>query len=192
MIICRNVLTLEECKQIKLNNWQEGHTNKDKTHKDNLEQIHAKYSELVKQRICEHPDIKMKSFIKKMTTPRFNRYNVGQKYAEHVDFFRQEGIQTDWSFTLFLTDDYEGGELVIDGTEVKLPRGDMILYPSGQLHEVLPVTKGTRTAAIGWAESYVSDVHERDILTKLAVELNKGDNVNLSYVYNNLLRKWSK
>lgn len=194
MFICKQVITKEECKQIcsELHKWQKGATNAGPSHKDNSELSHHKWTDYVYKQMIKAPEMTLKSFIKKMTKPRFNKYEVGQKYAKHVDFFRQEGMQTDWSYTLFLTDDYEGGELIIDDKEFKLPAGDMIVYPSGQLHEVVPITKGTRIAAIGWAESFISDGHERDILTKLAEELNKEDNVNLSYVYNNLLRKWSK
>lgn len=48
-------------------------------------------------------------------------------------------------------DEYVGGELVVEDTygyhEVKLPAGDMILYPSTSLHEVTPITSGCRIAS---------------------------------------------
>ena len=59
-------------------------------------------------------------------------------------------LRTDVSCTLFLCepDEYDGGELTIEtrygAHEVKLPAGDMILYPSTSLHEVKPVTRGSR------------------------------------------------
>ena len=57
-------------------------------------------------------------------------------------------VRTDLSATLFLAapDEYDGGELVIQETygthSVKLPAGDLILYPSSSLHKVQPVTRG--------------------------------------------------
>lgn len=196
MFICKEVITKQECKEIlnNLTNWHDGITRLDKKHKNNQEQMHEKYSKLVFDRIASHPEMKLRSFIKKMTLPRFNKYDVGGKYSKHVDFFRQGDIRTDWSMTLFLTDQYDGGELCINNTEIKLPAGDMMVYESGQIHEVKPVIKGSRIAAIAWAESEIRDAHERDILTKLAelmlTEKDKGRMVDLSYVYNNLLRKW--
>ena len=85
--------------------------------------------------------------------PLFNRYEGGEHYGLHVDGSVRavpgtgEQLRTDLSCTLFLCDpeDYEGGELeVVDtyGThEVKLPAGDLMLYPSSSLHRVHPVTR---------------------------------------------------
>ena len=45
-------------------------------------------------------------------------------------------------------DDYDGGELVVEDTygtqSVKLPAGDLVLYPATSLHRVTPVTRGAR------------------------------------------------
>ncbi|HQP21630.1 MAG TPA: Fe2+-dependent dioxygenase, partial [Phenylobacterium sp.] len=90
--------------------------------------------------------------------PLFNRYGGGQTFGVHIDnSIRQsrEGtvrIRSDLSATLFLTEpeDYDGGELLVEDTygvhEVKLPAGDMILYPASSLHQVTPVTRGARTS----------------------------------------------
>lgn len=197
MYICKEVLTKQVCQEILagLTEWEKGRTNLDKSHKDNFEIRDSKYVNTVFQAITNHEIIKDYSFICKMATPRFNKYENSGKYSDHVDFFIQEGVRTDWSMTLFLTDDYEGGELNIGNQSIKLPAGDMVLYPSGQIHSVNPVTRGQRIAAITWAQSYVEDIHERDILAKLVdvmKKVPKEDLVNLSFVYNNLLRKWSK
>ena len=86
--------------------------------------------------------------------PLFNRYQGGQAFGNHVDnAIRQVSgtghrIRTDLSATLFLADpeEYEGGELLVEDTyglhRVKLPAGDMVLYPSSSLHSVTPVTSG--------------------------------------------------
>ena len=61
----------------------------------------------------------------------------------------QRRIRTDVSATLFLSapEDYDGGELIVQDTygthSVKLPAGDLILYPATSLHRVAPVTRGS-------------------------------------------------
>ena len=76
--------------------------------------------------------------------PLFNRYQGGQAFGNHVDnAIRQVAgtghrIRTDLSATLFLAepDEYDGGELIVEDTygvhRVKLPAGDMVLYPVDQ------------------------------------------------------------
>lgn len=98
-------------------------------------------------------------------------------YGYHMDnAFMGTGdqrLRTDLSFTLFLSDpdSYEGGELEIDhagmSQSVKLPAGDLVLYPSTSLHRVAPVTSGSRLVCVGWIESAVTDVAVRDILFDL-------------------------
>ena len=76
-------------------------------------------------------------------------------------------IRTDVSATLFLNapEDYDGGELIVQDTygthSVKLPAGDMILYPATSLHRVAPVTRGARIASFFWVQSMVKDDAER-------------------------------
>lgn len=108
----------------------------------------------------------------------FNRYGVGETYGLHVDDpMMGDGetrLRTDLSFTLFLTDPdaYEGGELLIDGLDgergVKLPAGGLVIYPTGALHRVTPVTKGERLACVGWAQSLIRRADEREILFDLS------------------------
>ena len=63
-------------------------------------------------------------------------------------------IRTDISATLFLTapEDYDGGELLVEDTygvhSVKLPAGDMVIYPATSLHRVTPVTRGARVSLV--------------------------------------------
>ena len=101
--------------------------------------------------------------------PLFNRYAGGQAFGTHVDnAIRQcrgsrTRMRTDLSATLFLCEpeDYDGGELVIEDTygahRVKLPAGDMVLYPASSLHRVAPVTRGARVASFFWIQSMVRD-----------------------------------
>jgi PKHD-type hydroxylase len=148
----------------------------------------------------------------KIFPPLFNRYAGGQDFGIHVDnaVRIQRGsefrVRSDLSATLFLADpdSYEGGELLIEGQfgaqAVKLPAGDMVLYPSSSLHRVSPVTGGTRVASFFWIQSMVRDDAARRTLfeldqavQRLAGQLGQGDRsvVDLTGVYHNLLRRWA-
>jgi PKHD-type hydroxylase len=61
------------------------------------------------------------------------------------------------SISIQLTDpeEYEGGELKLyDGEEegvlMDKTQGTLIIFPSYVLHEVMPVTKGTRNSLVTW------------------------------------------
>jgi PKHD-type hydroxylase len=131
-------------------------------------------------------------------------------YGRHVDNARvgagEERVRTDMSFTLFLSDpdSYDGGELVVEtqgGLHAAKPAaGDLVLYPSGDIHEVRPVTRGERLACIGWIESAVRDPQPREALfelenlrASLAAKLPADDpeHLALDKVISNLLRRWS-
>lgn len=145
--------------------------------------------------------------------PVFNLYRDGGHYGTHVDSalmrLPEAGLtlRSDLSATLFLSDpaDYDGGELVIEtdygGQAVKLPAGDMVLYPSSSLHQVTPVTRGERVCAITWMQSAVADGSARAMLFDLDQSiqaLSAGRAVDdpdvdrLIHVYHNLLRRWAR
>lgn len=148
----------------------------------------------------------------KILPPRFNCYQGGGTYGNHIDnaIFPLVGtsqqLRTDVSSTLFLSDadEYEGGELVIEDTygtqHIKLNAGDMVLYPGTSLHRVTPVTKGTRLASFFWTQSMVRQAHKRSMLWELdqsiqalAAKESEGPNLaRLSGVYHNLLREWAE
>jgi PKHD-type hydroxylase len=102
-----------------------------------------------------------------------SRYRVGQTYGTHIDDAMMQGLRTDLSFTLFLSDPetYDGGALVIQDTledrEIKLEAGGLFLYPSTTLHRVSPVTKGERLAVVGWVNSLIRRADQREILFDL-------------------------
>lgn len=143
--------------------------------------------------------------------PFFNRYGEGEHYGDHVDGairFLPDGqpMRTDVSATLFLAgpDDYDGGDLVVRDTYgehlVKLPAGDLVLYPSTSLHRVEPVTRGERVAAFLWLQSMVPEVGQRRMLYELdqaiqGLRARHGDNdelVSLTGIYHNLMRRWAE
>ena len=103
----------------------------------------------------------------------FSRYEKSMHYGSHVDDALIDGMRTDVSFTLFLSDadTYDGGELVIEsaaGEETfKLAAGSLVAYPATTLHRVAAVTRGVRLAAAGWARSFVRDAAQRELLFDL-------------------------
>lgn len=87
---------------------------------------------------------------------QFTKYTApGGKYGRHIDSSPGALIRK-LSFTVQLSDpkDYEGGDLCLhlsDKPEVmKRDRGYVALFPSYVLHEVTPVTKGTRYSLVSW------------------------------------------
>ncbi|MDY7225481.1 Fe2+-dependent dioxygenase [Hyalangium rubrum] len=144
--------------------------------------------------------------------PLFNRYEPGMTFGSHVDGALRPisgtpvRIRTDVSATLFLSDpdSYDGGELVVEDTygshAVKLPAGDLIVYPASSLHHVTPVTRGVRLASFFWVQSMIRDVSQRALLFDLdtaIMQLNREvpkspSLVMLTGVYHNLLRQWAE
>lgn len=152
------------------------------------------------------------SLAEKIWPPMFNLYRDGGHYGTHVDSaimrHPEAGLtlRSDLSATLFLTDpeEYDGGELVIEGRfggqAVKLPAGDMVLYPSSSLHQVTPVTRGERLCAVTWMQSAVADEAARAMLFDLDQSIQalsvgrKADDPDIDrliHVYHNLMRRWA-
>jgi PKHD-type hydroxylase len=151
---------------------------------------------------------------KRIYPPLFNRYGSGQSFGFHVDnavrYDRSRGgaepVRTDLSATLFLSgpDEYDGGELIIEDTfgtqSVKLPAGDLVLYPGSSLHRVTPVTRGTRLASFFWLQSMLRDDSHRRLMFQMDVAIRRLTQdvpehpalVQLTGVYHNLLREWAE
>jgi PKHD-type hydroxylase len=145
--------------------------------------------------------------------PMFNRYGEGQYFGSHIDGAIRSvagtgiRLRTDMSCTLFLAepDEYDGGDLVVEDVygsqSVKLPAGDMVLYPSTSVHHVTPVTRGHRVASFFWLQSMVRDDGARRMLFDLdqsiqALTVDRGHQdatvVKLTGLYHNLLRRWAE
>jgi PKHD-type hydroxylase len=128
---------------------------------------------LVEERILGNDLFALAARPKALTSVMFSRYENGMHYGSHVDDALMQGMRTDVSFTLFLSDpeSYAGGELVIESASgedaVKLAAGSLVVYPSTTLHHVSPVTRGERLAAVGWARSFVRDGAHREMLFDL-------------------------
>jgi PKHD-type hydroxylase len=145
--------------------------------------------------------------------PLFNRYDVGMGFGTHVDNAIRPmpgggaRIRTDVSTTLFLSepDDYDGGELVIQGPAgdqaIKLKVGSAVIYSADTLHRVQPVTRGSRWASFFWTQSMVKDAGQRALLYDLDLNIQDlrqtlGDDhpgvLRLTATYHNLIRRWAE
>lgn len=77
-------------------------------------------------------------------------------YGWHVDYGGNVAPSRKLSMVLQLTDpsQYEGGNLQImttgDPNTVRKQRGFVVVFPSYVLHQVTPVTKGSRQSLVSW------------------------------------------
>jgi PKHD-type hydroxylase len=172
----------------------------------------AQLGDLILDKLGASPLFMAAALPLKVLPPRFNRYEGGGTYGNHIDnaFFTIPGtaikVRTDVSTTVFFSDpdEYEGGELVVEDTfgtqQVKLAAGDLIVYPGTSLHRVNPVTRGTRYGSFFWTHSLVASAEQRRLLFDLDQQIQQltarhpGDPAlaALSGTYHNLLRMWSQ
>lgn len=173
--------------------------------------LRQQLGQIVLHALAKHPLYHAATLPLRTLPPRFNRYEGGGHYGFHVDgavmALADAGqLRSDVSCTLFLSepDDYDGGELIVSDTygehEVKLPAGDLIVYPSSSLHRVEPVTRGARIASFFWVQSLIRDDSRRRLLFELDSSIQtltqSGANADallqLTGVYHNLLRQWAE
>ncbi len=149
----------------------------------------------------------------KILPPNFNRYTGDtNRYGMHTDSTLRplpDGsyLRTDVSATLFLSgpEEYDGGELRIEDTyglqTVKLRAGSMVVYPSGSMHEVTPVTRGERLGCYMFMQSLVKHTEDRRALFEMDKALmglrqsygeEDANIIRLTGLYNNLVRRWSE
>ncbi len=172
-----------------------------------VDPVAADLTALVLERVGASPHFIAAALPLRIVPPRFNRYRGGGAYGPHIDNAvfaipgQTEVVRSDLSATLFLSepDEYDGGELVLGGERVKLPAGHLILYPSGAVHNVEPVTRGERLAAFFWVQSMVRDAQQRAMLFELdetiqtlrAAGSDDAPVTRLIGLYHNLLRAWA-
>ena len=179
------------------------------------EVLHQQLNQMVMPSLMKHPEYQNSVYPIKVATPFYVRYEKGMQYGFHVDdpimgtanANLQERYRSDVSTTIFLNDDYQGGELIIKTAmgeqSIKCNAGDAVIYSSNSLHKVNAVTSGARLVAVTWAQSMVKDSAKREILYELSqardclLENDKlgGEDIKarsqVSNVYANLLRRWS-
>jgi PKHD-type hydroxylase len=175
---------------------------------DSAEQ--QRLSGIVTRALNRHPGFFASALPAKLMPILFNRYEIGMDYGIHVDNAYmggrcgKAGLRSDIAATLFLSDpaSYDGGELTVHNGQmvqkIKLPAGDMVIYPANSRHRVEPVTRGKRDAAVFWVQSMVRQAERRQMLYELdraiqglvARQPEAPEILVLTTVYNGLLREW--
>ena len=136
-------------------------------------EVSKKFTKFIIEKLNKDQLIKSFSLSKKIHGTIFTKSIKGMKYGRHIDNTFMSSGRADLSFTLFLSnvDSYEGGELIIENINskntFKLNAGQILIYPSTYLHSVQEVTQGERLVFIGWIESYVKSIEEREYLFDL-------------------------
>lgn len=173
----------------------------------NDQHAHNQASQLMGDALYRNDAFRTFAFPKAMSPPWLTRYDSGMHYGIHVDsaFMPTEHrmLRADLSCTIFISDEseYEGGDLRISlGTsdvKIKGKAGSAVVYPSTTIHEVEPVTAGSRLIGLVFVESRIADTERRTILSELfeigllqASKMDVRTFTRLQCVQENLLRAW--
>ena len=165
--------------------------------------LSKKFSALITKKILSNEIIKSFALPKKVHGTIFSKSKNGMKYGRHIDNAYMSSGRADLSFSIFLNckDSYSGGSLSIESfnseEKFKLKAGEIIIYPSTYLHSVEEVINGERLVFIGWIESYIKSIEEREYLfdldaaaRSLLAKYGRSEEVDLIYKsYSNLLRR---
>ena len=165
-------------------------------------EISKKLSYSIKKKILSSPLIKSFALPKKIHGIMFTKSLKNMQYGRHLDNPYMSSGRSDLSFTISLTNksNYEGGELIIEemnsDKEFKLNAGEIVIYPSTYLHSVKEIKNGERLVCVGWIESYVKSIEEREYLFDLdagarglLAKNGRSDELDLIFKsYSNLLR----
>ena len=162
----------------------------------------TKNARFIVQKMLNNTLIKSFALPKKIHGIMFTKSSKGMKYGRHVDNAYMSSGRADLSFSIFLNkkNSYAGGELVIENinteNKFKLNDGEIIIYPSTYLHSVEEITNGERLVCVGWIESYVKSIEEREYLFDIdagargiLAKFGRSDELDLIFKsYSNLLR----
>ena len=169
---------------------------------DRTSSASKKLSQLIRERILSNQLIKSFTLPKQIHGVMFTKSSKDMHYGRHVDNPYMSSGRSDLSFTISLANknSYEGGELTIETInsekEFKLNIGEIVIYPSTYLHSVNKVKNGERIVCVGWIESYVKSIEEREYLFDLdagakglLAKYGRSDELDLIFKsYSNLIR----
>lgn len=162
----------------------------------------------IKQAVLGHRSLAVDQAIKKIMSPKFNKYTGEGEYKRHGDAAVMGGqVRTDIACTVFLSHPhmYKGGDLCIEAADggyhkIKGDPGTCIVYPCHMPHWVTPVTEGERICAITWFESCYRDIEQRILMRRFFRELKKLENdpdarykelhTTLGTIHSKLQRMW--
>ena len=170
---------------------------------DKKSKISIDIQDIIINKIISNPLLKSFTLPNLIHGVMFTKSLAGHGYGTHIDNPYMPSGRSDLSFTLFLSDpkEYQGGELciqTINKTEkIKLSAGELIIYPSTQLHSVSKVKNGERYVCVGWIQSYVQNNEDRNILfgldagsKGLLAKHGRSEELDLIFQsYSNLLRR---
>ena len=140
---------------------------------DKGSEISKKLSIFIKKKLLSNRLIKSFALPKIIHGIMFTKSLKKMHYGRHIDNPFMSSGRSDLSFTISLTDKstYTGGELIIEDmnseNEFKLNAGEIIIYPSTYLHSVKEIKNGERIVCVGWIESYVKSIEQREFLFDL-------------------------
>jgi predicted 2-oxoglutarate/Fe(II)-dependent dioxygenase YbiX len=147
---------------------------KSKLVKDNTQQSDIDLNKMANTaitKILKESDIYHLHPLNKCSPCYMLKYELGQHYADHVDYWDMWGSRTDYTAVITLNDDYDGGEHFIQiGTETierRLEPGKILIYQSDFIHGVRPVTNGVRKCVTFWMESAIPDPTMRYYITEM-------------------------
>ena len=132
--------------------------------------ISQNLSKFITNKILSNQLIKSFSLPKNIHGIMFTKSREGMRYGRHIDNAFMSSGRADLSFTIFINekDSFQGGELIIENinseSTFKLNAGEIIIYPSTYLHSVKEIKKGERIVCVGWIESYVKSIEQREYL----------------------------
>ena len=169
---------------------------------DRESETSKKFTHLIRKKILSNPLIKSFALPKVIHGIMFTKSLNNMQYGRHIDNPFMSSGRSDLSFTISLTDKstYQGGDLIIEEMNsekrFKLNLGEIIIYPSTYLHSVKEVKNGERLVCVGWIESYVKSIEEREYLFDLdagakglLAKNGRSDELDLIFKsYSNLLR----
>jgi len=170
---------------------------------DKNSNLSIEFRDIIVNKIISNPLLKSFTLPSLIHGVMFTQSLAGHGYGSHIDNPYMPSGRSDLSFTLFLSPpkDYKGGELciqTINKTEkIKLPAGEIVIYPSTKLHSVAEVKDGARYVCVGWIQSYVQNNEDRNFLfgldagaKGLLAKHGRSDELDLIFQsYSNLLRR---
>lgn len=197
------LLPAEQARQIagELSGWKEGLartrelTGTVKQNEEILGKDAPNMSRVITTAILTNANVQLECIPLKIHPPKFSRYAGSSHYNEHTDAPWMGDVRTDLSCTLWLNDDYDGGELCIGGEKYKGQAGVAAIYNCEMPHSVAPVTRGERICAITWMQSRIRDPHKRGLVTDFRKFLSKIEDdqrlfVEGGRIHSALIRMW--
>ena len=202
----KNTITSENVK------WEDGNNSVINKKVENIKKVLETFDQGVFDIIMSDldKDIQFSSIVvpKETNNVIISKIAEGGYYQCHLD----SEFNGTYSTTIFLNDpeEYDGGELqlLIDGNlkNIKLKSGMGVTYETGIPHQVLPVTRGIRYAAVFWTTSIILDPFIRKMHSDLTnIQLNlpkrektytnikefvKDPSVEIEMVKKNLIRRY--